>query len=372
MKPHISARIESILTSNKEILSRSWDQEYSETEKSILLKKNYQRHISDLNAVDQQRILSELENLGPIQSYIDDVDVTEILVNQPNQVIFEKDGVLHTAEDCFFNRETYHECIERLCQMCGSYINKEKSFIETQIGHLRITIVYGDLSRGHHLLSIRKQSKKTMTLKEFHQKKWCTDAELNLLHHIIKEKQNFIVVGGTSSGKTTVLQALLGEIDTNCRSVIIEDTQELRPANNLSVSLLTKTDFTHPKNSVSMTDLLKRALRLRPDRLVVGEIRGGEATDLLMALSTGHEGSFGSLHARNHSEALLRMEMLIQMGAPQWQRDSIRRLIGLTIKYIIVVKKENGLRFLDGIYLLSSVESTGITAMKVENLSDLI
>lgn len=372
MKPHISARIESILTANKEILAHSWDQEYSAAEKSILFKKNYQKHIHDLEEVDQHRILNELEKLGPIQSYIDDPDVTEILVNQPNQVIFEKDGVLNIAEDFFFNKETYHECIERLCQMCGSYINKEKSFIETQIGHLRITIVYGDLSRGHHLLSIRKQSQRMLTLEQFHQKNWCTDSELKLLKHIVDQKENFIVVGGTSSGKTTVLQAMMNEVSPTCRSVIIEDTQELRPTNNLSVSLLTKTDFTHMKNSVSMTDLLKRALRLRPDRLVVGEIRGGEATDLLMALSTGHEGSFGSLHAKNHSEALLRLEMLIQMGAPQWQHESIRRLIGLTIKYIIVVKKEKSRRLLDGIYRLCSVESNGITTMKVDSIEDLI
>lgn len=371
MKPHISARIESILAANKEILSQSWEKEYSEAEKSLLFKKNYQENIHGLEEVDQQRILNELEKLGPIQTYIDDPDVTEILVNQPNQVIFEKDGRLQIAEDFFFNKETYHECIERLCQMCGSYINKEKSFIETQIGHLRITIVYGDLSRGHHLLSIRKQSQRTMTLDQFHQNNWCTEAELNLLKNIIEQKDNFIVVGGTSSGKTTVLQAMMNEVIPTCRSVIIEDTQELKPTNAFSVSLLTKTDFTQPKNSISMTDLLKRALRLRPDRLVVGEIRGGEATDLLMALSTGHEGSFGSLHAKNHSEALLRLEMLIQMGAPQWQRDSIRKLIGLTIKYIIVVKKEKSRRLLDGIFKLSSVESNGITTMKVESLEDL-
>ncbi len=371
MKPHISSCIESILAANKKVLAESWDQEYTAYEKSVLFKKNYQEHIHDLAEPDQRRILNELEQLGPIQAYLDDPEITEILVNQSDQVIFEKNGALHLAEDFFFNRETYHECIERICQMCGSYINKEKSFIETQVGHFRFTIVYGDLSRGHHLLSIRKKLRHMLTLEQFHQKNWCTKNELSLLKHIIERKENFIVVGGTSSGKTTVLQAMIGEIPSTCRSVIIEDTQELKPANNLSVSLLTRTDFNQAKNSISMTDLLKRALRLRPDRLIVGEIRGGEATDLLMALSTGHEGSFGSLHAKSHAEALLRLEMLIQMGAPQWQQDSIRKLIGLTIKYIIVVKKEKSRRFLAGIFKLSSVESNGITTMKVNSIDDL-
>ncbi len=372
MKPLISSRIESILKANKEILSQSWEQEYSALEKSLLFKKTYQEHIHDLNEDNKLRILNELEKLGPIQTYIDDPEVTEIIVNRPDQVIFEKNGLLNLAEDFFFNGETYHECIERLCQLCGSYINKEKSFIETQIGPLRITIIYGDLSRGHHLLSIRKQSQAVATLDQLHQKNWCTDSELSLLQHIIRSKENFIVVGGTSAGKTTVLQAMLNEIDPSCRSVIIEDTQEIQLANSLSVSLLTRSDFIHPKNSISMADLLKRALRLRPDRLVVGEIRGGEATDLLMALSTGHEGSFGSLHAKNHSEALLRLEMLIQMGAPQWKQDSIRKLIGLTIKYIVVVKKKDGLRSLEGIYKVASVESNGITTMKIDSMKDLI
>lgn len=371
MKPHISQRIESILIANKETLAHSWDQEYTQQEKNILFKKNYESFTNDLNENDQIRILNELEKMGPLQSFIDDPEVTEILVNEPHQVIYEKNGALKLAEDFFYNRETYHECIERLCQLCGSYINKEKSFIETQIGHLRITIVYGDLSRGHHLLSIRKQSASVKTLDQLHENQWCSDSELNLLKNIVDRKENFIVVGGTSSGKTTVLQAMIGEINPNCRNVIIEDTQELRLNNSLSVSLLTQMNYTHPQNSITMTDLLKRALRLRPDRLIVGEIRGGEATDLLMALSTGHEGSFGSLHARNHSEALLRLEMLIQMGAPQWQQDAIRKLIGLTIKYIIVVKKEKSRRFLDGIYKLTSVESNGITTMKIDGVDEL-
>ncbi len=371
MLPHLQEKIRLILAESKQILSLNWDHDYDKVEKDKLLKKIYFKHTDSLADQDKLRILNELEKLGPIENLIHDDQITEILVNQFNQVIYEKHGQLIVAKDFFFSQQTYNDCIERLCQLCGSYINREKPFIETQIGQLRITIIYGDLARGQHLLSIRKQSKNIITLNQLLEKNWCSSLDAEILRKIVLQKDNFLVVGGTSSGKTTVLQALMGEIDPLCRNVIIEDTQELRVANELSASLLTRTDYIHRQYSVTMTDLLKRALRLRPDRLIVGEIRGGEATDLLMALSTGHAGSFGSLHAKNHFEALLRLEMLVQMGAPQWTHESIRNLIGLTIKYIVVLKKENTHRCLDGIYKLVSVEKNGITTLKVESLEDL-
>lgn len=371
MNTQIYDCIQSILEENQKFLTQDWDHEYEKAEKDEVFKSIYKNQTQHLNPIEKNRVLNELEKLGPLEQLIENPEITEILVNQHNQVLYEKNGQLTLADDFFFSLQTYHDCIERLCQICGSYINKEKSFIETQIDRLRITIIYGGLARGHHLLSIRKQPLQILSLTDLRKNNWCSDFELQTLKRIIHEKSNFLVVGGTSSGKTTVLQALLGELPENCRTIAIEDTQELRIVNAFSVSLLTRTDYLVRQNSVSMTDLLKRALRLRPDRLVVGEIRGGEATDLLMALSTGHAGSFGSLHAQNHSEALLRLEMLIQMGAPQWTHESIRRLMGLTVKYIIVVKKENEHRHLDGVYKITSVEKTGFSVMKVETEADL-
>lgn len=157
------------------------------------------------------------------------------------------------------------------------------------------------------------------------------------------------------------MQALINELPTDERMILIEDTPELNPPNTVSTSLLTQPSSSSSVPAVSMSDLLKRALRLRPDRIGIGEIRGGEACDLLMALSTGHSGSFGSLHAKSPHEALLRLEMLVQMGAPHWSIDSIRTLIGLTIQYIIVVEKKGSERKLAGIYKLETVEKTGFT-----------
>jgi len=366
MEIQIHEHLTKIFKLQKELLENNWDLENDTESKDAQFKKILNIEIQNLDFRIKTRILNELEKLGPLEKLISDEDITEILVNGPSCVLFEKNGCLQKSTDCFFDTSTYNQCIERISQMCNSYMNKEKPFIEAQIGTLRFTLIYSDLSRGQHLLSIRKQPKDIWTLQKLSSINWCTDPQLELIQKILKTQKNFLFAGGTSSGKTSALQALINELPENERLVIIEDTQELRLCNLVSLSLLTRADILNKNNDVTMTDLLKRALRLRPDRLVVGEIRGAEATNLLMALATGHDGSFGSMHAKSAAEALLRLEMLIQMGAPQWSLQSIRRLIGLTVEYIFIVEKKNGLRRLEGIYQISSVEETGITLMKLD------
>ncbi len=362
----VQEKISEIFKSQKELLEKNWDLENDTESKDAQLKKLLQQKTNELDADLKNRIIDELEKMGPLEKLISDEDVTEILVNGPEAVLFEKKGLLEKSEDHFFDTSTYNQCIERISQLCHSYMNKDKPFIETQIGNLRFTLIYSDLSRGQHLLSIRKQPKDIWTLEKLKAVGWCSEHQYDLVRNILSEKKNFLFVGGTSSGKTSALQALMNEIQSCERLVVIEDTQELRLCNPLSVSLLTRTDILNKNNDVTMTDLLKRALRLRPDRLVIGEIRDAEATNLLMALATGHDGSFGSMHAKSAHEALLRLEMLIQMGAPQWSLQSIRRLIGLTVEYIFVVEKKNGQRRLEGIYQITSVEENGVALMKLD------
>lgn len=368
MQDQISQTLTEIFQTQKQFLDTDWDTDNNSSRKDQKLSEIIDQKTKFLDAVTKGRITAELEKLGPLEDLLSDPEITEILVNDPKSIFFERNGKLEKFSDSFFDTSTYNQCIERISQLCHSYMNKEKPFIETQIGRLRYTLIFSDLSRGHHLLSIRKQPEQLWTLHKLRQADWCSDQQQALIQNILLDRKNFLMIGGTSSGKTSALQALINEQDNNERLVIIEDTQELHLCNQVSISLLTRSDVLNKNNDVTMNDLLKRALRLRPDRLVIGEIRGAEAMNLLMALATGHAGSFGSMHARTASEALLRLEMLIQMGAPQWNLQSIRRLIGMTVDYILVVEKKNGRRQLEGIYQITSVEETGLTMMKLDGI----
>jgi pilus assembly protein CpaF len=314
----------------------------------------------------RMRIEHELAGLGPIESLLQDDSVSEILVNGKEGIFFETGGRLAKLDDSFYSENSYLAALDRLAQSCGTYLSREKPFIEAQFENLRISMVFGEIARGHNILSIRKQPAKARTLEEFLRTGSCSPAQMQLLRHIFQSRANFLVTGSTSSGKTSLLQALINSAEPFDRFVILEDTRELQLPNECSVSLLTRADPARQVPDVNLDDLLKRALRLRPDRLVVGEIRGAEATSLLLALSTGHDGSCGSLHARTASEALLRLEMLIQMGAPQWNLHAVRRLISLSIKNIIVLEKNGGTRKVSGIFELGSVEETGLTLQRVD------
>ena len=348
-------------TEKSEILSI----ETVNTLKAESLGASLDQHLQTVDVSVRERILNELNGFGPITSLLNDESVTEILINQFDQIYFERSGRLQRCDDHFFDVNSYKEFIEKLCSFCNTYINSEKPFIEMQLNNLRLTVLFPDICRGEYLVSIRKQPLTRWTFDRLQAQGWASDLQIALLKRLIAQKKNFLVVGGTGSGKTSLLQAAVAEMSQD-RLVIIEDTQELQPVYAQNASLLTRIDATKKLIDVTMNDLIKKALRLRPDRICIGEIRGEEATALLMALSTGHDGSFGSLHARTAHEALLRLEMLIQMGAPQWSLHSIRRLIGLTVQNVLVVEKRDGKRVLKGVYEVSSVEDHGITLQELD------
>src|SRR5690606_28842673 len=221
------------------------------------------------------------------------------------------------------------------------------------------------ISGKDYNLSIRKHRSKQWTTDELVLNNSITEAQLRFVQIAIKERKNFLVVGATGTGKTTFLNCCLSLISQNERIIIIEDTPELLVPNSLSSKLLTRKDSQGLLTPIELTDLIKESLRMRPDRLVLGEVRGPEAKDLLLALSTGHEGSIGTLHAVSAQEALIRLEMLIQLGAPQWNLDAIRRLIYFSLDYIICLERDQtGRRSVNSIYKLSGLESFGFLIEK--------
>ncbi len=321
---------------------------------------------AELSAPDQARISNEFFSFGPLEDLLLDEEITEILVNSSKDIHFEKKGRIEKLNDGFFSKITYRNCVHRILEETQSILSLEKPFCDIKYKDFRISLVDESVTQSETLITFRRHPKRKWTIDLLEQNRWCSSAERRLLEMIVQTKKNFLVVGTTGAGKTSVINALLDITEQNERSLIIEDTEEIQLPNPLSFRLLTREETQHGLSAIDQSQLVKRALRLRPDRIVMGEIRHHEAKDFLMALSTGHKGSFGTLHAQDAHQALLRLEMLIQMGAPHWKLSAIRRLISLSLELVIVAERTPlGERKLEGIYTINSLEENGFLIEKL-------
>lgn len=333
----------------------------SRQQSSVRIASLIDSHSKGLQVSLQSRLRDEFQGMGPIAPLMQDESVTEIIVNSVTDIWFEKNGKLLRLEDRFASELTFQNFIERICQEAKVQISVERPYCDGLYKDFRLHLISGHLTRNSQVLTLRRQSRSPWTLSKLLDAGWCQPQGAGILRDWICNRRNFLVVGETGSGKTSVLNACLQELPENDRVVILEDTPELKPPNPASVRLLTRIDSHGLLPAVDLTELVRQSLRMRPDRLVVGEVRGGEAKDLLLALSTGHQGSLGTLHASSASQALMRLEMLVQLGAPHWSLQTIRRLLGLSLNGIVVVGRSPwGERKLKALYELSGVEDTGI------------
>lgn len=327
---------------------------------SVRISHIIQAEVEADSAEIQHRVLQEFEGFGPLESLLCDNLVTEIIVNGPEHIWFERHGKLERHEDHFASQITYENIIEKICNEAKIQFNIERPFCDGRFRNFRIHLLSSEITKNFHSLTIRRQASSPWTLEKLLKSQWCDEAAMQIIRNWLTENKNFLVIGETGCGKTSVLNACLQALKDNERVVIIEDTAEINSPNTASTKLLSRQDCNGLLPEVSLTDLVKQSLRMRPDRLVVGEVRGGEAKDLLLALSTGHKGSMGTMHANNAQQALLRLEMLVQLGAPHWGLNTIRRLLSLSLDGIIVVGKNHShQRRLKSIHQLSCLEETG-------------
>lgn len=308
----------------------------------------------------QERVLQEFEGCGPLESLLQDNSITEIIVNGVDQIWYERDGRLEKHSDQFASQITFENTIERICADAKVQFNIERPFCDGRYKNFRVHLISSEITKTSHALTLRRQATSPWTLEKLLQSNWCDTGAMETLRSWLSSHKNFLVIGETGCGKTSVLNSCLQELNANERVVVIEDTSEITIPNSVSTKLLSRQDCNGLLPEVSLTDLVKQSLRMRPDRLIVGEVRGGEAKDLLLALSTGHRGSMGTMHASNAHQALLRLEMLVQLGAPHWGLNTIRRLLSLSLDGIIVVGRNiHNQRKLKSLHQISCLEETG-------------
>ncbi len=308
----------------------------------------------------QERVRAEIFGLGPLESLMLDNEVTEILILGHRAIWLEKNGRLEPSNDRFHDELTYRNAVSRLAKEARTAVDHASPFADGRWRGFRVHVVGEPIVQSGPHVTLRRIRATPWSLSDLEQRDWAPQEGMAQLQKLIDDQCNLLIVGGTGSGKTSVLGACLGRVAATERCLLLEDTDELPLPNGVSAKLLTKRARIAGDTAYDLDSLLKQALRMRPDRLVLGEVRGAEAKDLLMAFATGHRGCMGTLHANSPREAMLRLEMLVQMGAPQWNEKTVKQLIHSAIDAIVCVSRtESGERRLESISRVASLEEIG-------------
>lgn len=305
------------------------------------------------------RLEAEFFGLGPLEPLASDPAVSEIVVNGEREVWFERGGEFSRHPDHFLTPATFKNFIDRVSAEASAAIDLARPFADGRWRDFRIHLGCAPLTDRAFHLTLRRLPSNPWTLERLAQAAWASPEQMKVLREQIVQRKNVVFIGATGSGKTSVLGACLKAVPETERIVIIEDTDELPKPNGASTKMLTRPHPSPALSEVSLTDLVKQSLRMRPFRIVMGEVRGAEAKDLLLALATGHSGSLGTLHASDPRQALLRLEMLVQLGAPQWGQQAVRQLLQLSVDSLVVCGKKNGHRQCEGIFKVAALESFG-------------
>jgi pilus assembly protein CpaF len=281
-------------------------------------------------------VLNELLGYGPIQPLLEDPEVTEVMVNGPKKVYIEKKGQLIRTAVTFEDNSHVQRVIDRIILPLGRRIDADSPTVDARLPDgSRVNAVIPPVAIDGASITIRKFSRDKLTTKQLIEFGSLTSGMAEFLRVCVVSRLNIIISGGTGSGKTTLLNVLSGFIPEDERIVTIEDTAELQLQQEHVVRLETKVANIEGKGAVSIRDLVHNSLRMRPDRIVVGECRGGEALDMLQAMNTGHDGSLTTIHANSPRDALSRVETLVLMAGMALPVKVIRQQVSSAIDLIV-------------------------------------
>lgn len=285
-------------------------------------------------------LLHDMLGLGPLEPLLNDEEITEIMVNGPKQVYIEKGGKLKLSDVTFRDNQHLMNICTRIVTAVGRRVDESTPLCDARLmDGSRVNIIIPPLALDGASISIRKFAKQKITLDHMIDWKSMSHNMGTVLKIAGACRLNILISGGTGSGKTTMLNALSRMIDVGERVVTIEDTAELQMQQPHVVRLETRPPNLEGKGEISMRDLVKNALRMRPDRIILGEVRGAEAFDVLQAMNTGHDGSMCTLHANNPREALTRMENMIGMADLKLPQKAVREQIAGAVDLVVQVSR---------------------------------
>jgi pilus assembly protein CpaF len=301
-------------------------------------------HRLQLNRPEQQDLVYQLVNdmmgLGPLEPLLEDEGITDIMINGPKQIYIERHGKLDLTSITFEDNAHLINICNRIVSRIGRRVDESSPICDARLlDGSRVNIIIPPLAIDGASVSIRKFGKRQIGFDQMAQQGNISPAMATMLRIAARCRLNLIVSGGTGSGKTTMLNALSGMIDNGERVVTIEDAAELRMQQPHVVRLETRPSNLEGNGEISMRDLVKNALRMRPDRIILGEVRGPEAIDLLQAMNTGHDGSMGTLHANRPREALTRLENMVTMGVASLPPKAIRTQIAGSLQLIVQISR---------------------------------
>ncbi|NTW46647.1 MAG: CpaF family protein, partial [Chlorobaculum sp.] len=320
---------------------------------------------------ERNRLVADLKNeimgLGPIEPLLADPDISEIMVNGYQNVYIEKKGCIYLTDIRFNDDEHLLKIIDKIVSRVGRRIDESSPMADARLPDgSRVNAIIHPLALDGPVLTIRRFAVVPLQMADIIQNNTLTPQMAELLSALVKVKCNILISGGTGTGKTTLLNILSGFIPQSERIVTLEDTAELQLQQDHVVRLETRPPNIEGMGEVTMRALVKNALRMRPDRIVLGEVRSTEVIDMLQAMNTGHEGSLTTIHANSSRDALARLENLMGMAGITMPGKAMRQLIASSLHFIVqIARLEDGKRKVTSIQEITGMEGDVITTQEI-------
>lgn len=328
------------------------------------------------NAEEQQALIREIQNevfgLGPLEPLLQDPEICDILVNRHDQIYVERQGCLELTAERFLDDSHLMRIIERILSQVGRRVDESTPMVDARLEDgSRVNVIVPPLALDGPVLSIRRFNEDTLTAERLIRLGSMTPDLVDLLKACVEARLNILISGGTGSGKTTILNMLSAFVPETERIVSIEDSAELQLKQDHVVRLETRPPNIEGKGQVNQRELVINSLRMRPDRIIIGEVRGAEALDMLQAMNTGHDGSLTTIHANTPADAIMRLETMVAMSGFELPPATTRAQIGSAINLVIQIRRfPDGKRIVTSLHEITGFESGQVGSREIFTLMD--